>query len=157
MPKYDTALQTAPISADGIVRADPDTLEAVQRYLRRLLEFRSRDGDSLKLAVFHLTPKFQELWTMANDDPPAFARFLRSRDLPDVRIEKADWPNFTRWVNDFALPYLQARHAAHAKARDHQQHMTELMNLTAMEGYVSLRSGLPANAHWLVSGLSGLV
>jgi hypothetical protein len=71
---------------------------------------------------------------MPRQDPPAFARFLRSRDLAEVAVEEADWPNFTKWANEFALPYLKSLHAIHAKARDHQRHMTELMNLTAMEG-----------------------
>jgi len=71
---------------------------------------------------------------MASEDPPALARCLRLRDLAEVAVDDADWPNFTRWVTGFALPYLKSLQAIHAKARDHQRHMTELMNLTAMEG-----------------------
>jgi hypothetical protein len=41
-------------------------------------------------------------------------------------------------VTQFALPYLKSLHATHAKARDHERHMTELMNLTAMEGMESI-------------------
>ena len=107
-------------------------------YLHRLLAFRSRDNDSLKLALFHLPPRFQDLWKMANEDPTAFARFLRSRDLLEVAVAKPDWPNFAKWVTDFAVPYLQGLHAVHTKAHDHQRHMTELMNLTAMEGLESI-------------------
>jgi hypothetical protein len=134
----DGSSAAKPSFDDGFVRADPDALMEMQRYLRRLLEFRSRDNESLKLAVFHLPPKFKEIWTMAYEDPPAFERFLRSRDLADVRVEKPDWPNFSQWIADFALPYLRALHAVHVKARDHQRHMTELMNLTAMEGLESI-------------------
>jgi len=119
---------------DAIAHPEPEALAEMLRYLRRLLEFRSRDKDSLKLAVFHLPPKLQELWRMANEDPPAFARFLRSRDLKDLAIERPDWPNFEKWVIDFAVPYLEGLRAVHAKARDHQRHLTALMDLTAMEG-----------------------
>ena len=138
-PRGDEAPSNSEPSFDeGIVRADLDALKQMQRYLRRLLDFRSRDNESLKLAVFHLPPKLQELWVMANEDPPAFARFLRSRELAEVRIGAANWPNFTKWVTDFALPYLKSLHAVHAKALDHQRHMTELMNLAAMEGLESI-------------------
>lgn len=123
---------------DGFVPADPDALKEMQRYLRRLLDFRSRDTDSLKLAVFHLPPRFRDLWEMACEDPLAFSRFMRSRDLADVTMEEADWPNFSVWVKEFAIPYLNALFEVHAKALDHQQHMTELMNLTAMEGLESI-------------------
>jgi len=132
------ALGTELPTDDGIVRPEPEALEEMVRYLRRLLEFRSRDKDTLKLAVFHLPPKLQELWTMANDDRPAFARFLRSRDLRDVAIEKLDWPNFTKWVTEFAVPYLEGLHAVHAKVHDHQRHLTALMDLTAVEGLESI-------------------
>jgi len=123
---------------DGVAGADPDALKEMRRYLRRLLEFRSRDEESLKLAVFHLPPRFRDLWEMACEDPLAFARFLRSRDLAEVIVEQADWPSFSQWVIGFALPYLRSLHAVHAKALDHQRHMTELMNLTAMEGLESI-------------------
>jgi len=75
---------------------------------------------------------------MAIEDPPGFARFLRSRDLKDVVVERPDWPNFAKWISDFAVPYLQGLHAVHAKARDHQCHLTALMDLTAMEGLESV-------------------
>jgi hypothetical protein len=71
---------------------------------------------------------------MASEDPLAFARFLRSRDVPEVTVSEADWPNFPKWVTGFALPYLKSLHAIQVRARDQQRHMTELMNLTAMEG-----------------------
>ena len=99
-----------------------------------MLDLNSGGDDSLVLAVFHLPPKFQKLWKLAVEHPTEFARFRRSLNLPEAAVKNADWPSFIDWVNDFALPYLDALHGAHGFSRDYHQHVTELLNINAIEG-----------------------
>lgn len=126
------------IIGDPHANVEPESHADIQEYIRRLLDLNSGRDDSLVLAIFHLPPKFQELWKLAIENPAKFARFRLSINLPEVAVKKADWPSFKDWVNDFALPYLEALHGAHDFSRDYNRHVTELLNISAMEGLASV-------------------